>query len=120
MVITGPTVISAEMKCKVFLKQQHAQWKSLGGARLKLFEQQGPIVVKQLVVAADNKNKDLIISTIILTDGLERVGRTGIAIELSDKGLRTGIIYMVQLRNEADTTRLFNSLLVGSDRSGAR
>jgi hypothetical protein len=116
---TGPvtSVISAQMKCKVFLQQQHAQWKSLGAARLKLYNQQ-PTNVKQLVVEADNKGKSILISTIVLTDGVERVGKTGVAVELSDKGTRTGIVYMIQLRNETSAGGLFSSLLEGSDRSG--
>lgn len=114
----GPVVstISAQMKCKVFLQQQHAQWKSLGSAKLKLYCQ-NPTNIKQLVVEADNKEKSILISTIVLTDGVERVGKTGIAIELSDKGTRTGIIYMIQLRNETSAGGLFNSLLAGSDRA---
>lgn len=116
---TGPvtSTISAQMKCKVFLQQQHAQWKSLGSAKLKLYRQQ-PTNVKQLVVEADNKDKSVLISTIVLTDGVERVGKTGVAIELSDKGTRTGIIYMIQLRNESSAGGLFDSLLAGSDRAG--
>ena len=115
---TGPvsSAISAQMKCKVFLKQQHAQWKSLGSAKLKLYRE-SPTNVKQLVVEADNKDKSLLISTIVLTDGVERVGKTGVAIELSDKGVRTGVVYMLQLRNEKSTQGLFDSLLAGSDRS---
>ncbi|KAH9486848.1 hypothetical protein JR316_0000913 [Psilocybe cubensis] len=114
----GPVVstISAQMKCKVFLQQHHAQWKSLGSAKLKLYRQD-PTNVKQLVVEADNKEKSVLISTIVLTDGVERVGKTGVAIELSDKGARTGIIYMIQLRNEASAGGLFDSLLAGSDRA---
>ena len=114
----GPVVstISAQMKCKVFLQQQHAQWKSLGSAKLKLYCQ-NPTNIKQLVVEADNKDRSVLISTIVLTDGVERVGKTGIAIELSDKGTRTGIIYMIQLRNETSAGGLFNSLLAGSDRA---
>lgn len=114
----GPvtSTISAQMKCKVFLQQQHAQWKSLGSAKLKLYRQD-PTNVKQLVVEADNKDKSVLISTIILTDGVERVGKTGVAIELSDKGTRTGIVYMIQLRNETSAAGLFDSLLAGSDRS---
>ena len=114
----GPVVstISAQMKCKVFLQQQHAQWKSLGSAKLKLYCQ-NPTNIKQLVVEADNRGKSILISTIVLTDGVERVGKTGIAIELSDKGSRTGIIYMIQLRNETSAGGLFNSLLAGSDRA---
>ncbi|KAF8807492.1 hypothetical protein BYT27DRAFT_7138428 [Phlegmacium glaucopus] len=114
----GPVVstISAQMKCKVFLQQQHAQWKSLGSAKLKLYCQK-PTNIKQLVVEADNKEKSILISTIVLTDGVERVGKTGIAIELSDKGTRTGIIYMIQLRNETSAGGLFDSLLAGSDRA---
>ncbi|KAG6888678.1 hypothetical protein C0995_006668 [Termitomyces sp. Mi166 len=114
----GPitSTISAQMKCKVFLQQQHAQWKSLGSAKLKLYRQD-PTNIKQLVVEADNKGKSIIISTIVLTDGVERVGKTGVAIELSDKGQRTGIIYMIQLRNENSAGGLFDSLLQGSDRA---
>lgn len=74
--------------------------------------------MKQLVVEADSKEKTILISTIVLTDGVERVGKTGVAVELSDaKGARTGIIYMIQLRNEKAAGELFNKLLAGSDRS---
>ncbi|KAH7104448.1 hypothetical protein BKA62DRAFT_767520 [Auriculariales sp. MPI-PUGE-AT-0066] len=114
----GPvtSVMSAQMKCKIFLQQQHAQWKSLGSAKLKLYTQQ-PTNVKQLVVESDSGSKQIIISTIVLSDGVERVGKTGIAIELSDQGQRTGVIYMVQLRNETSASGLFDSLLAGSDRA---
>ncbi|RDB29146.1 hypothetical protein Hypma_015433 [Hypsizygus marmoreus] len=114
----GPvtSTVSAQMKCKVFLQQQHAQWKSLGSAKLKLYRQD-PTNIKQLVVEADNKDKSVLISTIVLTDGVERVGKTGVAIELSDQGRRTGIIYMLQLRNEKSAGGLFDSLLAGSDRA---
>ena len=114
--LTGPAVISAQMKCKVFLKQSHQQWKSLGSGRLKLYAQkQGHI--KQLVVESDSSSKAIMISTIVLTDGVERVAKTGVAVEISDKGQRTGIIYMIQLRNESSAAGLFESLLVGSDRA---
>ena len=118
---TGPvtSTISAQMKCKVFLKQAHAQWKSLGSAKLKLYCEQ-PTNVKQLVVEAEDKNKSVLISTIVLTDGVERVGKTGVAVELSDKGARTGIIYMIQLRNEQAAVGLYEGLLAGSDRTITR
>ncbi|KAH9950499.1 hypothetical protein B0H21DRAFT_723596 [Amylocystis lapponica] len=114
---TGPTTskISAQMKCKVFLKQQHEQWKSLGAAKLKLYHE-SPTNVKQLVVEADNRAKSVMISTIVLADGVERVGKTGVAVELSDRGRRSGVIYMLQLRNESSAGGLFDSLLAGSDR----
>ncbi|KAF8898645.1 hypothetical protein BD779DRAFT_26630 [Infundibulicybe gibba] len=118
---TGPVTskISANFKCKVFLQQQHAQWKSLGSAKLKLYHQD-PTNIKQLVVEAENKEKTVLISTIVLTDGVERVGKTGVAIELSDKGARTGIVYMIQLRNEKSAGGLFDSLLAGSDRAAVK
>jgi hypothetical protein len=117
---TGPvtSTISAQMRCKVFLKQQHQQWKNLGSAKLKLYHQ-SPTNVKQLVVEADSKEKTMLISTIVLSDGVERVGKTGVAIELSDQGARTGIVYMIQLRNETSASGLFDSLLAGSDRTVA-
>ncbi|KAJ7225440.1 hypothetical protein GGX14DRAFT_349184 [Mycena pura] len=115
--ITGPmtSTISADMKCKVFLKQHHAQWKALGAAKLKVYRQ-SPTNVKQLVVEGGGKGS-ILISTIVLTDGVERVGKTGVAIELSDKGARTGIVYMIQLRSEKSAGGLFDSLLEGSDRA---
>lgn len=118
---SGPvtSTVTAQFKCKVFLQLHHGQWKSLGGGRLKLYLQQ-PTYIKQLVVEADAKDKAILISTIILTDGVERVGRTGVAIELSDKGTRTGIVYMIQLRNEGSASGLFDSLLAGSDRAVGR
>ncbi|KAF8560439.1 hypothetical protein OG21DRAFT_1452553 [Imleria badia] len=115
----GPvrSVITAQMKCKVFQQQQHAQWKSMGSANLTLYRQE-PTNVKQLVVEAGSKEKSVLISTIVLTDGVERVGKTGVAIELSDAGgARTGVIYMIQLRNEDSASGLFKTLLAGSDRA---
>nr|AAV28743.1 GEF1p [Cryptococcus gattii] len=114
--LTEPTIISAQMKCKVFLKQTHQQWKPLGSGKLKLYSQ---VVghVKQLVVESDSSSKRLLISTIILTDGVERVAKTGVAVEISDRGKRTGIVYMIQLRNENSALGLFESLLAGSDRA---
>lgn len=89
----------------------------LGSGKLKLYRHD-PINMKQLVVEAEDKNKSVLVSTIVLTDGVERVGKTGVAIELSDKGSRTGVIYMIQLRNENSANGLYESLLAGSDRSG--
>ena len=119
--LTGPAVISAQMKCKVFLQQSHQQWKSLGGAKLKLYVQKDRNV-KQLVVESDSgkAGQNMLISTIVLTDGVERVAKTGVAVEISDRGQRTGIIYMLQLRNESSAAGLFGSLLKGSDRDPSR
>ncbi len=75
--------------------------------------------MKQLVVQADSK-QNVLISTIVLEDGVERVGKTGVAIELSDKGQRMGVVYMLQLRDERSAGSLFESLLAGSDRSEVR
>lgn len=107
------SIIAATMKTKVFLKQSHSQWKSLGSAKLTVFVQK-PGNSKQLVVN-DSKGKTLI-STIVLTDGVERVGRTGVAVDLSDRGVRTGIVYMLQMKNESSAGGLFEQLLEGSDR----
>lgn len=112
--IRGPTTVTAQMKCKVFLQQGHQQWKSLGHGKLKLYVEKGRNI-KQLVVESDKSST--LISTIILTDGVERVGRTGVAVEVSGKGEHTGVIYMIQLRNESSASGFYESLLAGSDRA---
>ena len=109
------TTVVATMRCKVFLQQNHAQWKQLGTAKLKVYLGK-PSMSKQLVVESDKSDKKVIISTIILTNGVERVGKTGIAIELSDRGGRTGIVYMLLMKTEQSATGLFDQLLLGSDR----
>ncbi|UZJ56586.1 hypothetical protein CBS101457_005906 [Exobasidium rhododendri] len=113
----GPktSTVAAQMRCRLYLKQSHAQWKSLGNARIKVFHLM-PDDVKQLVVENDKKSTP-IISSIILPDGVERVGKVGVAIELSDNGNRTGIIYMIHLRSEESAFALFGQLLEGSDRT---
>jgi len=93
---TEKTAIVADMRCKIFLQQHHSVWKSLGTAKLKLYQAM-PSNTKQLVVDSDKSKGKTLISTIVLTDGVERVGKTGVAIELSDQGDRTGIIYMLQV-----------------------
>ncbi|GAA6060094.1 hypothetical protein JCM10212_003502 [Sporobolomyces blumeae] len=115
---TGPqkTSVVADMRCKIFLQQYHSVWKSLGTAKLKLYLSM-PSNTKQLVVDSDKGKGKTLISTIVLTDGVERVGKTGVAIELSDQGDRTGIIYMLQMKTEQSATGLFEQLLVGSDRA---
>lgn len=114
--IRGPTSITAQMKCKIFLQQGHQQWKSLGHGKLKLYVEKERNI-KQLVV--DSAKSSTLISTIVLTDGVERVGRTGVAVEVSDKGEHTGVIYMIQLRNESSARGFHDSLLAGSDRARA-
>ncbi|CUA77521.1 hypothetical protein RSOLAG22IIIB_02536 [Rhizoctonia solani] len=115
---SGPVTqtVTCETRCKVYAQQEHQKWKSLGAARLKLYQAM-PTNVKQLVVQADSKSKNMLISTIVLTDGVERVGKMGIAIELSDNGSRTGVVYMIQLKNESTANTLFDALLAGSDRA---
>ncbi|CAO1630238.1 unnamed protein product [Parajaminaea phylloscopi] len=111
----GPTTstVSAQMRCRLYLKQSHAQWKSLGNARLKLFHLM-PANQRQLVVENDRK---MLISTIILPDGVERVGKVGVAVEISDEGNRTGIVYMLQMRSEDSAQGLFGELIDGSGRT---
>lgn len=107
------STVAAQMRCKVFLKQNHAQWKSLGNARLKLYHLL-PDDLKQLVVENDRKT---LISTIVMSDGVERIGKVGLAVELSDQGARTGIVYMLQMRSEESAGGLFGQLLEGTDRT---
>lgn len=113
----GPksSTVAAQMRCRLYLKQNFGQWKALGNARLKLYHIL-PEDIKQLVVENDKKPTPLI-SSIILPDGVERVGKVGVAVELSDNGSRTGIIYMLHLRSEESAFALFGQLLEGSDRT---
>ena len=89
---TGPVIstVSAQMRCKVFLEQQHQQWKTLDAAKLKLYHQSSTNI-KQLVVEAGTKEKKMLISTFVVSGGVGRVGRSGVAIEPSDQGPGLGL-----------------------------
>lgn len=106
--------LSAQMRCKVFIKHGHQAWKSLGSGGLKLYTE-SPSNFKQLVVESD-KAKSLLISNYVLLDAVERVGKTGIAVEMSDNGKRTGIIYLIQLKSENSVRGLFDELVKNSGR----
>lgn len=105
--------LCAQMRCKVFLKQSYAQWRSLGSARLRLYHLL-PSRANQLVVVNEKK---VIISSIVLPVAVERVGKTGVAVELSDMGRLTGIVYMLHMRSDESANGLFEQLLQGSGRS---
>lgn len=105
--------LCAQMRCKVFLKQSYAQWRSLGLARLRLYHLM-PSQTNQLVVENDKK---VIISSIVLPIAVGRVGKTGVAVELSDMGRLTGIVYMLHMRSDESANGLFEQLLQGSSRS---
>ncbi|PWN46214.1 hypothetical protein IE81DRAFT_129 [Ceraceosorus guamensis] len=110
----GPSTstVSAQMRCRLYLKQNHAQWKSLGDARLKVFHIQ-PDETRQLVV---ENSKKVLVSSLIMPDSVERVGKVGVAVEVSDASAgdgelsRTGIIYMLQLRSEDSCAGLYGEL----------
>lgn len=105
--------LCAQMRCKVFLKHSYAQWRALGPARLRLYHLR-PSGTNQLVVENDKKT---IISSIILPIAVQRVGRTGLAVELSDYGRLTGVVYMLHMRSEESANGLHEQLLTGSSRS---
>lgn len=90
-------VIIASMKCKLFLQQHHAQWKSLGVTKLKVFLRDGG--EKQIVVEGDSgKKSGIMISCLVRSDGVERVGKTGVAVEVGDEGAAgKGRVYMLQV-----------------------
>ena len=105
--------LCAQMRCKVFLKQSYAQWRALGSARLRVYHLR-PSATNQLVV--ENEKKTMI-SSIILPNAVQRVGKTGLAVELSDFGRLSGIVYMLHMRSEESANGLFQQLLSGSARS---
>ena len=105
--------ICAQMRCKVYLKQSYAQWRALGSARLRLYRLR-PSNSNQLVVENEKK---VMISSIVLPMAVQRFGKTGLAIELSDMGRLTGVVYMFHMRSEESANGLYEQLLSGSSRS---
>lgn len=88
-----------QQRCRVFLQTKPNRWKGLGAADLMLYAQPSD-QSKQLVATLDDMGKrTIVISTLLWTGGVERFGKTGVAVKVIDQASNTSMIYMLQVRN---------------------
>ncbi|CAG8465277.1 4206_t:CDS:10 [Ambispora gerdemannii] len=90
-----------ETKCRVFLQNDHGVWTNLNWGHMKL-SIETPAHRKRIVISSD-KQQTKIIDAIVWEDGVERVGKTGVAITLANMG----IVYMLQMKEEKTAIKAF-------------
>ncbi|CAG8499556.1 2850_t:CDS:10 [Ambispora leptoticha] len=89
-----------ETKCRVFLQNDHGVWTNLNWGHMKL-SIETPAHRKRIVISSEKRAK--IIDAIVWEDGVERVGKNGVAITLANMG----IVYMLQMKEEKTAIKAF-------------
>ncbi|CAG8537746.1 4787_t:CDS:2, partial [Acaulospora colombiana] len=97
-----------ESRCRVFLKNDHAMWTNFGWGTVKVLLEV-PSNQKRIMIMTD-KQKSKMVDAIICEAGVEKVGKTGIAITINNIPASYGgttIIYMIQMKDEIAATKAF-------------
>ncbi|CAO3567444.1 unnamed protein product [Mortierella alpina] len=97
-------------ECKLLLQAgDHGQWMSLGSAwcEIKMEKPSGHV---RLFVGLASNHKRILDSVIVQCDCLELVGPKKLAITLMNPQEKMSIIYMLQFKDEAVATRVFEGL----------
>ncbi|KAF9204745.1 hypothetical protein BGZ49_004929 [Haplosporangium sp. Z 27] len=87
----------------------HGQWISLGSARVEI-KMEKPSGHVRLFVSLKSGNKSVLDSVIVQCDCLELVGPKKLAITLMNPKEKMSIIYMLQFKDEAIATKIFDAL----------
>ncbi|KAF9377412.1 hypothetical protein CPB97_010211 [Podila verticillata] len=96
-------------ECKLFLQAgDFGQWMNLGSARVEIKMEKPSGHVRLFVGLANNKR--VLDSVIVQCDCLELVGPKKLAITLQNPQEKMSIIYMLQFKEEAMTTKIFEGL----------
>ncbi|CAG8616660.1 8696_t:CDS:1, partial [Racocetra fulgida] len=106
--------LAMECRCRVFLQNDHGIWTNLGWGNMKL-EIESPSQRKKILINSEKQNKKLV-DSVVREDGVERVGRAGVAITLNnvDKTNNRRIIYMMQMKEEATAVKAFGIMKQGN------
>ncbi|CAG8505774.1 983_t:CDS:2 [Acaulospora colombiana] len=93
-----------EEKIKVFLQKGYGAWTNLGWGTMNLSVEASQ---RKRIIINSNKQKAKLIDAILLDDGVERIGKTNIAITLNRIDTTRRIVYMMQLKDEKTAERTF-------------
>ncbi|KAG0362170.1 hypothetical protein BGX24_005184 [Mortierella sp. AD032] len=97
-------------ECKLLLQAgDHGQWISLGAARVEI-KMEKPSGHVRLFVGLISGNKRVLDSVIVQCDCLELVGPKKLAITLQNPQEKMSIIYMLQFKDEAIASKIFEGL----------
>ncbi|KAG0224742.1 hypothetical protein B0O80DRAFT_422049 [Mortierella sp. GBAus27b] len=97
-------------ECKLLLQAgDHGQWMSLGTARVEI-RKENPSGYVRLFVGLISGQKRVLDSVIVQRDCLELVGPKKLAITLQNPQEKMSIIYMLQFKDEAMATKIFEGL----------
>ncbi|KAF9169529.1 hypothetical protein BGX21_000524 [Mortierella sp. AD011] len=96
--------------CKLLLQAgDHGEWMSLGSAKVEI-KMEKPSGYVRLFVGLVSGQKRILDSVIVQCDCLELVGPKKLAITLMNPQEKMSIIYMLQFKDEAMTTKIFEGL----------
>lgn len=94
-----------EVKCRVFLQNDHGVWTNIGWGNMKL-SLETPSHRKRIIVNSDKKTKT-IIDAIISEDGVEKIGKS-VALTLNNTGSNLRIVYLLKMKDEESASKVFD------------
>ncbi|CAG8491820.1 3994_t:CDS:10 [Rhizophagus irregularis] len=94
-----------EVKCRVFLQNDHGVWTNIGWGNMKL-SLETPSHRKRIIVNSDKKTKT-IIDAIISEDGVEKVGKS-VALTLNNTGSNLRIVYLLKMKDEESAAKVID------------
>jgi len=96
--------------CKLFIQAgDHGQWVNLGSAKVEI-KMEKPSGHVRIFVGLVSGKRPVLESVIVLRDCLELVGPRKLAITLMNPQEKMSIIYMLQFKDEAMASKIFEGL----------
>ena len=101
--VFGTITLVKDHKIKVFLRQEAGMWKNMGSAKVSISSSgksgsaRAANVEKRVIVTAGKKDKDVVVDGTLTEHACERVGKTGVAVNLPDKAGKI-VVYMLQVK----------------------
>ncbi|KAF9896995.1 hypothetical protein BX616_006370 [Lobosporangium transversale] len=101
--------------CKLLLQTgDHGQWMSLGAAKVEI-KREHPSGYVRLFVGLISSQKRILDSVIVQCDCLELVGPKKLAITLMNPQEKMSIIYMLQFKDDALASKIFEGLSLNTN-----
>ncbi|CAG8652666.1 776_t:CDS:2, partial [Acaulospora morrowiae] len=94
----------SEHKVKIFLQNDHGVWTNFGWGMMSLVIETPQ---RKRIMVNSNRQKAKLVDAILWEDGVERVGKTNIAITLHNVDTIMRIVYMMQMKDEKTAEKVF-------------
>ncbi|KAG2222807.1 hypothetical protein INT45_011617 [Circinella minor] len=111
-----PQTLSPLMQCKIklFSQQEHSNWNNMGSAVIRIAQQ---LPSKKTHVCIEN-GKHRLVSSIVISSNVRQTNPKRLTFLLNNENDKTSMVYMVQMKDEKTTAKLFEYLKTRNEKNG--